>query len=130
MQQNWFYQNKVVIVGLLTAVLLAVQEAMKAGESSIKVFVFAGILAAISFLANNLRGQVATIIGIVGTAISTYVTMDQTGSVSWSQIVLQTMLALLAVFAPPAKSKGYEYTQTIQQAKTQGERIKPSTGSK
>jgi hypothetical protein len=130
MQQNWFYQNKVVIVGLLTAVLLAVQEAMKAGESSTKVFVFAGILAAISFLANNLRGQVATIIGIVGTAISTYVTMDQTGSVSWSQIVLQTMLALLAVFAPPAKSKGYEYTQTIQQAKSQGERIKPSTGSK
>jgi hypothetical protein len=130
MQQNWFYQNKVVIVGLLTAVLLAVQEAMKAGESSTKVFVFAGILAAISFLANNLRGQVATIIGIVGTAVSTYVTMDQTGSVSWSQIVLQTMLALLAVFAPPAKSKGYEYTQTIQQAKTQGERIKPSTGSK
>ena len=130
MQQNWFYQNKVVIVGLIAAVLLAVQEAMKAGESSTKVFVFAGILAAISFLANNLRGQVATIIGIVGTAISTYVTMDQTGSVSWSQIVLQTMLALLAVFAPPAKSKGYEYTQTIQQAKSQGERIKPSTGSK
>lgn len=130
MQQNWFYQNKVVILGLLTAVLLAVQEAMKAGESSTKVFVFAGILAAISFLANNLRGQVATIIGIVGTAVSTYVTMDQTGSVSWSQIVLQTMLALLAVFAPPAKSKGYEHTNTIQSAKAQGERIKPSTGSK
>lgn len=128
---EWFNKNKVLIVGLLTAVLLAAQELLKTGESSTKVIVFASFLAALTFLAQNLRGQWATIAGILGTAISTYVTMEQTGSVSWSQIILQALLALLAVVAPPPKSRGYENTVTIEQAKYQGEKKTPTTmGSK
>jgi hypothetical protein len=92
--------------------------------------VYAGFLAALSFLAKNLRGQWATISGIVATALSTYVTQEQSGAISWPQIILQAVIAFLAVVAPPAKSRGYEHTQTIQNAKAAGETTHPSTASK
>lgn len=131
MQDSFFNKYKVLILGLLTAVLLALQEVFKEGnETSTKVIVFAAFLAALSFLAQNLRGQWATIAGIIGTAVSTYVTMEQQGHVSWPQIILQMVLALLAVFTPPAKSRGYEHTPTIENARYQGEKIAPSTAKK
>jgi hypothetical protein len=129
MKQSFFQANKVLIFGLLSAVALGLNEAFATGGASTKVLIFAAFLAALSFLANNLRGQWATIAGVIGTALTTYITQEQTGVISWPQIILQAVLALLAVFTPPAKSKGYEYTQTIENAKSQGERIKPSTAT-
>lgn len=123
---NFFNQNKVLIVGLLSAVLLALNEVLSKGEANVKTLAFAAFLAALSLLANNLRGQWATIAGILGTAVATYVTQSENGNISWVQIVLQSLLALLAVFTPPAKSRGYEHASTITSAKAEGERIRPS----
>lgn len=126
MKQSFFQANKVLIFGLLSAIALGLNEAFSTGGASTKVLVFAAFLAALSFLANNLRGQWATIAGVIGTALTTYITMDQAGTISWPQIILQAVLALLAVFTPPAKSKGYEYTGTVTAARAEGEAIKPS----
>jgi hypothetical protein len=130
MKSTFWNDNKVLIIGLLSAVALALNEIFKTGGASTKALVFAAFVAALSFLANNLRGQWASIAGILGTTLATYITMDQTGSVSWQQLILQAVVALLAVVSPPAKSRGYEHTQTIENAKSQGERMKPSTASK
>lgn len=127
MKRTFFEENKVVILGLTMAVALALNELVIKGEKSTKALVFAGFLAGLSFLANNLRGQWASIAGIFGTALTTYITMESTGTISWPQIILQAVIAYLAVVAPPAKSRGYEHTNTIEQAKSQGERIYPST---
>jgi hypothetical protein len=126
MKQNFFNEYKVVIIGLLSAVALALNELLIQGEASTKVLIFSGFLAALAFLAKNLRGQWATIAGIFGTALSTYVTQEQTGTVSWAQIILSAAIAFLAVVAPPAKSRGYEHTQTINAAKVTGEKIAPT----
>ncbi len=126
MKQTFFNENKVLIFGLLSAVALTLNEMFGAGEASPKVLVFAGLVAAASFLAKNLRGQWATIAGLVGTAITTYLTMEQQGSISWAQLVLQVVIGFLAITMPPAKSVGYERTQLITEAKAQGEDAKPS----
>lgn len=131
MKSTFFNDNKVMIVGLLSAVALALNEIFVKGDYNTKALVFSAFIAALSFLANNLRGQWSTIAGILGTSLSTYLTMDQTGTISWPQLILQAVIAILAVVAPPAKSRGYEHTTTIENAKYQGERIKPTTiGSK
>jgi hypothetical protein len=126
MKSTFLNDYKVLIIGLLSAVALALNEVFKTGGASTKALVFAAFVAAVSFLANNLRGQWATIAGIVGTTLTTYITMEQNGTISWQQLILQTIVALLAVVASPAKSRGYEHTTAIQQAKTQGEKKKPT----
>jgi hypothetical protein len=130
MNTSFWNTYKVLIVGLLSAVALALSDVFQTGGATTKGLVFAAFIAALSFLANNLRGQWASIAGIIGTTLATYITMDQTGTVSWQQLILQAVVALLAVVAPPAKSRGYEHTMTIEQAKAAGERARPSTGSK
>jgi hypothetical protein len=130
MNSSFWNSYKVLIVGLLSAVALALSDVFQTGGATTKGLVFAAFIAALSFLANNLRGQWASIAGIFGTALATYITMDQTGTISWPQLIIQAVVALLAVVAPPAKSRGYEHTMTIEQAKAAGERARPSTGSK
>lgn len=129
-KQSFFQANKVLIIGLLTAIALAVNELVIKGESSTKVLIYAAGLAAASFLSNNLRGQWASIAGIFGTGLLTYITMEQNGHVSWLQLLGQAVVAFLAIVAPPAKSRGYEHSNPIEQAKSEGERLKPSSGSK
>ncbi len=126
MKQTFFNENKVLIFGLLSAVALTLNETFGAGEVNLKVLVFAALIAGASFLAKNLRGQWATIAGLVGTAITTYLTMEQQGNISWAQLVLQVVIGFLAITMPPAKSVGYERTPVIENAKAQGEEVKPS----
>lgn len=125
-QETFFQRNKVFIIGALSAVALALHELFSAGEASVKVLVFAGLLAAASYFAKNLRGQWASIAGLVGTALTTYVTMEQTGTLSWGQLILQVVIGYLAIVSSPAKSLGYERTGTIESAKHQGEAQLPS----
>lgn len=124
--KQWLMKNKVVIIGVLAAAFLAVSEAVKGGEASIKVLVFSGLIAAAGWVANNLRGQVASIVGLVGNALVTYLTMQENGSVSWAQILIQFILGVLAILSAPAKSAGYEKTELIVEAKKEGEVIQPS----
>lgn len=119
-------KNKVLIIGLLSAVLLAVSELIKGGQSSTKVLIFSGLIAAAGFLANNLRGQVASIIGLLGNSLTVFLTMQQQGTVSWAQLLIQFMVGVLAILAAPAKSEGYEKTELIKEAKKEGEIIQPS----
>ena len=110
-------KHKVFIVGLLSAVALALNELMTSGEVSAKILAYAGFIAALSYLSKNLRGQWATITGIVLTALATYIEQERMGTVTWRQIILQATIALLAAIAPPPKSIEYEKSPTIVQAK-------------
>lgn len=127
--KNIFQQNKVLIVGLLSSVLLAVSELVKGGNASIKLLVFSGFIAGATFLARNLRGQWATISGILASALTAYLTQSESGHVSWAQIVTQMAIALLGILAAPAKSVGYERSAPIVEAKTEGEIIQPTVAA-
>ena len=119
-------KHKVVILGMLAAVALAISEMVKGGEASVKVLVFSGLIAAASWIARNLRGQFATITGLIGNSLAAYLTMQETGSVSYAQLVLQLIISVLAALSAPAKSSGYEKTEVIKDAKKEGEAIQPT----
>lgn len=126
--ETWFNKHKVLIIGLLMAIALPINDLITTGETSKKVIIISAATAALAFLSRNIRGQWATIIGLIGTTLATYLTMVQTGQqISWSQIVLQFVIAVLAAIAPPAKSRGYENTPLIATAKKEGERLTPTS---
>jgi len=74
--KEFLIKNKVVIIGVATAVALAISELIKGGNASISVLVFSGLIAGASWIARNLRGQWATIAGLVGNALAAYLTMQ------------------------------------------------------
>ncbi len=124
--KDFFMKNKVLIIGLLSAILLAISEIVKGNDASIKMLIFSAVVAGLSFLAKNLRGQAASIAGLIASALTAYLTQQETGHVSWAQIVTQTLIALLGIWASPAKSVGYEKTDIIVEAKKSGEEIQPT----
>lgn len=123
---SWFHRNKVLLIGLLTSVALPLYDLVSKGETSAKVLVVAFLGGTTSYLARNLRGQVATICGIVGTIVATYFTDSIDHPISWAQITLQALILYLAAVSPPAKSVGYERTSIIEEAKKQGQLIVPT----
>ena len=124
--KDFFMKHKVLILGLLGAVALVLQEFISQPSPNWKVIGFAVLMGALSYLAREWRGQGMSILGIVGNLAGVFVTIQQTGNFTWSQFAVQAILAILATAAPQPKSVGYEKTDTIQQAKVEGETIKPA----
>lgn len=121
--QSFFQRNKVLLLGLLGSIGLALSSFVGQAALEPKPLVYAVLTAALSFLANNLRGQWVSIAGILGTSLSTYITMEQTGNISWQQLLLQAVVALIAIVSPSGKSKGYEHTDEIVMAKIKGDKL-------
>lgn len=117
---TWLNKNKVLLIGLLAAVALPINDLLTQGQTSKKVLVFAGVTALLSFAARNLRGQWATIAGLIGTTVTYYLTMDNTGNIEWSKIIMFFIVQALAIVAPPAKNRDYEHADTIVEAKENG----------
>lgn len=122
----FFEKYKVLIFGLLTAIALPLNDLAQHGEISVKVWVYAGFTAGLTFVAKNFRGQWATISGILGTGLAMYMTMESNGTVNWSQLIMFMVLQILAAVAPPAKSIGYEKSDTIKDAVQEGENRFPT----
>jgi len=59
--KNWFNQHKVLLIGLLMAAALPINDLLTTGETNVKTLVISGFAAVLSFGARNFRGQWATI---------------------------------------------------------------------
>lgn len=119
----WFIKWKVLIIGLGAAIAMPIQDLIQNGKTpSTKILVWSCVIAGASYLARNLRGQWATIMGIVSTWITTYWTHNQAGiKTTWLQLILQAIGLYFAAVMPPAKSIGYEQSKPIEEAKKEGE---------
>lgn len=127
LKQSWFMENKVLIIGLVSAIALPAYDLIKSGETSLRMILFAVFVGATGFLARNLRGQSATIAGILGTVLATFAAEIQTGrTIPWGQLAMQVLILYLAATSAPPKSKGYEQTDVIKEAKREGEAMQPS----
>lgn len=124
---EWFTKNKVLIIGLASAVVLPIYDLVSKGETSAKIIIVAASVALTAYLARNLRGQWATIAGILGTVLATYIVQDQSGQpISWAQLILQGVMLFLSASSSPAKSIAYEQTPAIKQAEVQAEAAIPT----
>lgn len=124
---DWFTKNKVLIIGLLSAIALPVYDLVSKGVTSTMDIAMAGAVALTAYLSRNLRGQWQTIATAVGTVLATYLTQQSTGHpISGFQLVMQFIVLFLGASAAPAKSIGYEKTSVIMEAKKEGETIVPT----
>lgn len=121
--KEFISKNKVILLGALGAIGVALTSFVGQPELQIKPLVFAVVAALLAYLANNLRGQWVSIAGILGMSLTTFITMEQTGTVSWQQLILQAVVAFIAVVASPPKPQGYEQTAIIKKAVEQGAAI-------
>lgn len=122
--KDFFIKNKVFLLGLAGAIAVVVQQFLGTTEINWKVIGFAAGMAALSYAANQWRGQGVSILGIVGTLAGTFVSIHNTGNFTWNQFILASIAALLAAVAPPPKQREYEKSATIEEAKKEAVVIK------
>lgn len=99
---SFWSNNKVLILGAVGAAVAVIQQlTMTEGNPDWKVIGFAVGVAIASYFAKNLTGQAASIAGILGTLIATIGTQAATGYISWLQIIIQALSAIVLIFTGP-----------------------------
>lgn len=115
----------VFIIGLISSVCLALTEFTATPKIDWLVVGYAVFVAIGSYFAKNLRGQGATIAGILLTSgASIYSVLKGGGELNISQILLSVAVNIGLALASPAKTVEYEQSATIQQAKQEATAIK------
>lgn len=118
--QTLLVKYKVFLTGLAGAIALSLNQLLStAGHSDdLKVYLYAAGMAILSYIATQWRGQGMSIIGVIGTLSGVFVTMQGSGTFSWTQFGLYGTVALLAIVSPAPKPLSYEHSPTIVAAKT------------
>lgn len=128
MTTTFWNKYKVFILGMLGAIALAIEPFATNASDDVKwkVVGFAALVGTLSYFAKEWRGQGMSILGILGNVSGVFVTVWNTGHFTWNQFILQIILAILTAAAPDPKSRGYENTPVIKEAKKEGEQINPA----
>ncbi len=128
MIKAFWNKNKIFILGLLGSLALAIEPFATTTTDDVKwrVIGFAVLMAVLSYFAKEWRGQGLSIVGIIGNSAGVFVTLQSTGHFTWNQFILQLILAIITAAMPDPKSRGYENTQVIKEAKQEGEAINPA----
>lgn len=135
MNQSFWNKNKVLILGFLSAISIAITPFIQNGNPGNVVkwstVGFAVLIAGLSYLGNVWRGQGLTIFGFLGNAMFVAASLLVQGShvnpqYFIMQLILQTFTAVITTVGPDPKSRGYENTPMIKEAKKQGEDIQPA----
>lgn len=128
MKQTFWDKNKVFLMGLMAALAIAIQPFVSNTATEIQwpaVGTAAG-LAVLGYLAKEWRGQGMSILGITGVASEVIYTLINEGHFTWGRALLSIVGAILFTAAPDPKSRGYEQSSTIKDAKKEGEAITPA----
>lgn len=123
---EFWKKNQVFLLGLIAAICVSLQEFISQPTIDWKVIGFAVLLTGLSYLAKEWRGQGLSTVGIVGNLAGVFVTVYQSGNFTWNQFMLQAIIAIMAAAAPDPKSRGYEASEVIKDAKREGEAINPA----
>ena len=108
-------KNKVFLLGLLGAIAVCLQGLLTGTPETtdLKVYLFSALIAALSYVSKEWRGQGVTITGILGALAGAFVQLHETGQFSWNQFIIYSILAILSAVAPPAKPESYETDKTL-----------------
>jgi hypothetical protein len=115
--QTFISKNKVFFIGLAAAIAVVLQQFVGQVIVDYKVIGYAVGMATLSYVANQWRGQGITILGVLGTLSGTFYAISSTGTFTWGQFIVSSMLALLFAVAPPPKPATYEQNTAIVAAK-------------
>ncbi len=106
--EKFLSKNKVFLLGLAASIGVALQQLLGKPDVDYKVLGYAALMAVLSYVANQWRGQGITIVGIIGTLAYTYVSINETGNFTWMQFIIAGVASMLSAVAPPPKPDTYE----------------------
>ena len=115
--KDFILKNKVVLASFLSAIVLVLQQALSTGQTDWKAIGFAGLIAALGVAARQWAGQGVTVLGIIGTLAGVFHTIQTTGTFTWNEFILSSLIAVLtavaASLAPtPAERMATKYPYT------------------
>jgi hypothetical protein len=132
MNYSFLDKYKVFLTGLLMAVLTSAYELFStSGNPSLWVLGWSVGIAVLSYLANNLRGQVASILSIVlATSVAFFQNHGTGEDLNLREVatkeILPMLIAILGLFyTSPPKSRGYEHSAPIREAKREAKHLEP-----
>lgn len=96
---NFIQKNKVLLAAIASALILTLQQFV-GKEVEWRAIGFACLLTVLGVIGRSWRGQGLSITGIIGNMAFAFVTIWETGTFTWHDFVLQSAIAILAVFAP------------------------------
>jgi hypothetical protein len=120
----FFSKYKVILTGLAGAIILAIVNVQDSPTLSFSSFVMPAVLAATSFVGQQLRGQWSSIAGIFFSVLIGFIQsklnhqpfhFDANG---FKTIMAQLAILYFGYTAPPAKSASYEKDPAIEKAKS------------
>lgn len=119
MKTTFWNKYKVFILGLVGAIVLSMQAVLSHNPNEVdyKIYGYAVLMAALSFIATEWRGKAGTITGVVGTLAGVFVTLNQGGTFTWNQFIISAIIAVGMSFSPPPKPSSYEQDANIVAAK-------------
>jgi len=135
MAQSFWNKNKVFILGLMSALAMAVTPFIQEGHQSEAVkwttVGYAALIATLSYFAKNWRGQGLSIFGVIGSAAGVIGNLLASGSslndqTFYVQLVLQTFVGVIAAAGSDPKGRMYEQQPAIRDAKIQAEIEQPA----
>lgn len=136
MKNTFWDKNKVFILGLLSAIAVALTPFTQNAEQSDVIkwgaVGYALITTILSYVARNLRGQAMSITGLIAMSAGVVSNLLSNGSSIKDgnfipTLIIQLAVALIGVAVSDFKSRGYENTEVIKEAKREGEIIQPAS---
>jgi hypothetical protein len=100
--------NKVLLSAIVAALMMTIQQALSARQTSFKVIGFAVLIAVIGVIANQWKGKGVTITGIVGTLAGVFINLYQTGTFTWNEFILSAVVALLTAVSGSLQPEKHE----------------------
>jgi hypothetical protein len=116
-------KHKVFILSLLAAVATALTPLTVQMDSEVtyKMIGFAAFQAGLGFIAQKWRGQGLTMFGIIGNTAGVISQALEYGEIRTPILALQVFIAIITAVSSDPKSRGYEKSDVITQAKIEGE---------
>ena len=86
---------QVLIVSLLMAILMVVQQALTNDALNWIAIGYAALIAVLGVIANAWKGKGFTILGMIGTAAYAFIDIWNGGHFTWKQFILSALLAII-----------------------------------
>lgn len=103
--QKFIEQNKVLVAAIISAIILVLQQTLQSGDVQWKAIGFSAFIAMLGVIANQWKGQGVTVMGILATLAGTFTTIWQTGSFTWNEFILSSIVAVLMAVSSSLQPK-------------------------
>ena len=97
--------NRVFFSGLISAIILVIQQYLQSGPVSYKALGLALAVAVMSYVANEWKAKTASLLGIIGSVASAVaIQLQQGGALSWVQLGSVLLIAILGYLSEGLKA--------------------------